>query len=115
MVDTASKCAVVILAGGKSSRMGQPKAWLEFGGEPLLARIVRRLRPGFEEFVVVSAPGQEVPAVGATVVHDEQPGEGPVGGLVVGLRAVTRPLALALSCDVPFVSAAVAERLVDIA
>src|SRR5947209_13168415 len=102
--DNRPNCAVVILAGGKSSRMRQPKAWLDFGGEPLLARIVRRLRPAFAEFVVVSAPGQELPAVEATLVHDEQPGEGPVGGLVVGLAAVRRPLALVLSCDVPFVS-----------
>src|SRR5438105_9533019 len=97
-------CSVIILAGGRSSRMGEPKAWLDFGGEPLLARVVGRLREAFPEFVVVAAPGQELPEVGAARVEDEHPGEGPLGGMIAGLRAVTRPLALVLSCDVPFVS-----------
>jgi len=95
--------------------MGRPKAWLEFGGVPLLQRIIRRLEPGFSHFVVVAAPGQDLPPTGATVVYDEQPGEGPVGGLVVGLRALppVGTVALVLSCDVPFVNLAVAEYLVE--
>jgi len=102
---------VVILAGGRSSRMGRPKAWLDFGGVPLLQRIVQRLEGSFPEVVVVAAPGQELPPVAATVVRDEQPGEGPVGGLVVGLRELGCEVALVLTCDVPFVSAVVAKYL----
>ena len=111
---------VVILAGGRSSRMGRPKAWLDFGGVPLLQRIINRLEPSFSHFLVVAAPAQELPPIApsghpARVVYDEQPGEGPVGGLVVGLREMPpcRSVALVLTCDVPFVSPAVAEYLVD--
>lgn len=93
--------------------MGRPKAWLDFGGVPLLQRIVNRLAPTFPEFVVVAAPGQDLPETGARVVADEEPGEGPVAGMVVGLKAVTRPLVLVLACDVPFVSPGVGEFLVD--
>src|SRR5205823_13441144 len=77
---------VVILAGGRSSRMGRPKAWLDFDGVPLLQRIINRLEASFSHFLVVAAPGQELPRTAARVVYDEQPGEGPLGGLVVGLR-----------------------------
>lgn len=95
--------------------MGRPKAWLDFHGEPLLARIVRRLRGLSDEFVVVASPGQEVPETGALVVHDEAPGQGPVAGMVAGLRVVRAPLALVLACDAPFVDPVVAKYLAEAA
>lgn len=109
-----SECAVVFLAGGKSSRMGTPKAWLEFDGRPLLAHLVERMLAVFPEAVIVSAPGQDLPPTPASVVHDERPGEGPVAGLAVGLRAVTRPWAFAASCDVPFLNPALASYLLSL-
>jgi molybdopterin-guanine dinucleotide biosynthesis protein A len=51
----------VILAGGKSSRMGSSKALLPFDNEPLIVHIVRALNRIFAETVVVAAPGQEMP------------------------------------------------------
>ena len=102
------ECGVVFLAGGQSSRMGRPKAWLEFAGRPLLAHLVERMLGVFPEAVVVVAPGQEVPETPARVVFDEQPGEGPVAGMVVGLRELSRPLAFITSCDVPFLNPEVA-------
>jgi molybdopterin-guanine dinucleotide biosynthesis protein A len=103
--------AVVFLAGGKSSRMGTPKAWLEFDGRPLLRHLVERMLRHFPEAVVVAAPGQELPETPARVVYDESPGEGPVAGLVVGLREVTRPFAFVAACDVPFLNPEVALHL----
>src|SRR5881296_771325 len=105
-------CSLVVLAGGKSSRMGRPKAWLPFHGQPMLVRVLERLAPLFEERVVVRAPGQELPEVAARFVEDEEPGLGPVAGLTVGLAAVTRPLAFAVSCDAPFIDPLVVAHLV---
>ena len=48
--------SAIVLAGGRSSRMGQPKATLTFYGQTLLERIVSRLRPAFDEIVIVAAP-----------------------------------------------------------
>ena len=45
--------------GGRSSRMGQPKAALDFGGMPLLTRIVVELKRRFDEIVIVAAPASE--------------------------------------------------------
>ncbi|MGH7844831.1 MAG: molybdenum cofactor guanylyltransferase, partial [Candidatus Binatia bacterium] len=53
--------AAIILAGGKSSRMGRPKAMLHFAGEPLIFHIVRKLKRLFSQVIVVAAPGQELP------------------------------------------------------
>ena len=58
----------VILAGGKSSRMGRPKALLPFDNDPLIVHIVRALKSMFADAVVVAAPEQELPPVPATVV-----------------------------------------------
>jgi molybdopterin-guanine dinucleotide biosynthesis protein A len=52
---------VVVLAGGKSSRMGRPKSLLLFDGERLIVHIVRALKRIFAETVIVAAPDQELP------------------------------------------------------
>src|ERR671910_789360 len=83
--------AGIILAGGRSSRMGTPKAALEWHGSTLLRRVtgvVARAVDG--PVVVVRAPGQELPtlAAGIRVVEDPAEGRGPIQGLAAGLAAV---------------------------
>ena len=94
----------IILAGGRSSRMGTPKALLPFAGEPLIVQIARRLKPLFPEIVVVAAPGQPLPELPARIVHDEDAYQGPVGGIYYGLRAIADDFAFVTSCDAPFAS-----------
>ena len=93
--------------------MGRDKATLPFGPETLLERVVRLVGHAVEEVVVVARPGQELPPLpeGVRVVRDEVLDQGPVGGLVPGLRAVRAPAAYATSCDVPFLNAAVPDLL----
>lgn len=96
----------VILAGGKSSRMGQPKALLPFDGEPLIAHLVRRLANEFTETVVVAAPGQELPELPAAIVRDAVAYLGPVSGIYHGLSAATKEICFVTSCDAPFLNLA---------
>ena len=96
--------SAIVLAGGKSSRMGRPKAMLSFGGEPLIVQVIRRLGPLFPDIVVVAAPGQDLPELPATLVRDEVAYQGPVGGLCYGLRECRSAAAFVTSCDVPFLS-----------
>ena len=108
----------VVLCGGRSSRMGQPKAWLPIGDEVLLQRVVRVLREVVEPLVVVAAPGQDVPAlpVGVEIVRDPVEGRGPLQGLAMGLAALTGKVdAVYLSsCDAPFLHAAFVRRMVSL-
>jgi molybdopterin-guanine dinucleotide biosynthesis protein A len=53
--------SAVILAGGRSSRMGMPKAALPFGDSTILERLIDTLTPGFAEIVVVAAPLSDEP------------------------------------------------------
>jgi len=100
------RTAGVVLCGGQSSRMGRPKAWLPFGNELMLPRVVRLLSEVVSPVVVVAAPGQEVPPLppGVEIAHDAEPGRGPLAGLCAGLatlRGGPTPLT-SRPCDVPF-------------
>jgi molybdopterin-guanine dinucleotide biosynthesis protein A len=98
--------------------MGSPKAWLDFGGQPLLARVVGRVAEAAWPVVVVAAPGQDVPALPstATIVRDPVSGRGPLQGIAVGLEALEGKARAAFvsSTDVPFLSPALIRRLHDL-
>ena len=106
----------VVLCGGQSSRMGRPKAWLPFAGEPLLGRVVRLLGEVVSPCIVVAAPGQDVPPLpeGVQVVRDPEFGRGPLQGLVAGLEALRNQAdaAYVSSCDVPFLRPAFVRRMI---
>ena len=86
-----AEAAGIVLAGGRSSRMGTPKAALEWHGSTLLRRVVGLVARTVDgPVVVVRAPGQELPALpdGVELVEDAREGRGPLQGLAAGLAAV---------------------------
>uniref|UniRef100_I2Q0H6 Probable molybdenum cofactor guanylyltransferase n=1 Tax=Desulfovibrio sp. U5L TaxID=596152 RepID=I2Q0H6_9BACT len=101
----------VILAGGKSSRMGRDKAWLTFFGQPMLCRVANVLGRVTGELFV---SGRDPAAFGLDVswLPDETLDLGPAGGVLTVLEAVGRPC-LVVSCDLPFLDEATLTRLVD--
>jgi molybdopterin-guanine dinucleotide biosynthesis protein A len=105
MGDSMSLGAVV-LCGGESQRMGVPKAWLPFGPERMLQRVVRLVATVARPIAVVAAEGQELPQLPADVVNarDQIAGRGPLQGLAAGLTALPDSLELvyATATDVPF-------------
>jgi molybdenum cofactor guanylyltransferase len=109
--------AAIVLAGGRSSRMGSPKAALDWHGSTLLRRVTgivaRVVAPG--PVVVVSAPGQELPALDGAVevVADEREGRGPLQGLAAGLAAVgdRAMVTYVSSTDVPLLHPAFVGRV----
>jgi molybdenum cofactor guanylyltransferase len=108
----------VVLCGGQSSRMGQPKAWLPVGDETMLGRVVRLLGEVVSPIVVVAAPGQDVPPLppDVEVVRDPEQGRGPLQGLAVGLAALRgrADAAYASSCDVPLLRPAFVRRIIEL-
>ena len=105
------------MAGGESRRMGQPKAWMNAWGEPLLVRTVRTVSRVCASVVVVGAPGQVLPQVRARVVRDMAEGEGPLRGMEAGLGAVRTRAAFVCAVDLPFLREELirllAEKLVE--
>jgi molybdenum cofactor guanylyltransferase len=110
------KSAGIVLAGGRSSRMGTPKAALEWHGSTLLRRtagILARVTDG--PVLVVRAPGQALPDLPpeVEVVDDPREGLGPVQGLAAGLAAVAGRAGVAFVCstDLPFLHPAFVRRV----
>jgi molybdopterin-guanine dinucleotide biosynthesis protein A len=103
---TTAQAAGIVLAGGRSSRMGTPKAALEWHGSTLLRRVVGIVGRAVDgPVVVVRAPRQTLPVLpdAVEVVDDAREGRGPLQGLAAGLAAVRdrAAAAYASSTDVP--------------
>ena len=111
--------AGVVLAGGRSSRMGTPKAALAWHGSTLLRRtvgIVARAAGG--PVVVVRASGQQLPDLpkGTEVIDDPREGKGPVQGIAAGLGALAgrADAAFVSSTDMPFLHPAFVRRVLRV-
>ena len=90
-----------VLAGGRSSRMGQDKALLELAGKPLVEHAVIKLRRICAQVAVLSSRGEL--ARFAPVVGDLHPGCGPMSGLDAALAHASHDWSLVVPVDVPFV------------
>ena len=92
----------VLLAGGKSRRMGQDKRLLSVGDETLYTRSLSVLRAIFERVVVVVAQDSPLVASDAPVLRDVIPHCGSLGGLYTGLKEARTQWVFAVACDMPF-------------
>ena len=108
----------IVLCGGKSTRMGVPKATLPFGAETMLQRVVRLLGSVVSPIVVVAAREQALPALPdeVRVARDEREARGPLEGIRAGLNALPQSIdaAYITSCDVPLLVPAFVERMIDL-
>src|SRR5262245_55147824 len=102
-----------IQAGGRSSRMGQDKSWLEVEGRRLIERVLAAAEPVVEDLSVIinaanpRATDYRLLADGwnARLIHDLQDHRGPLGGIQTALRSCAPgESALILACDLPFLT-----------
>jgi molybdopterin-guanine dinucleotide biosynthesis protein A len=108
----------VILAGGRSTRMGTPKADLDWHGVPLVLHVAGAVQAATGgPVVVVAAAGQRLPE-GLTVVRDPEPDRGPLLALAAGLAALGTERAFVCGTDQPHahevLPALLAERDADV-
>jgi molybdopterin-guanine dinucleotide biosynthesis protein A len=108
----------IVLCGGRSTRMGVPKATLPFGPETMLQRVVRLLGTVVSPIVAVAAREQSLPELPADVkiTYDEREQRGPLEGLRAGLKALPDSVdaAYITSCDVPLLEPAFVTRMVEL-
>ncbi len=105
----AMRIGAIILAGGRSRRMGKPKESLEFGDSTLLGHTAEiLLECAYPVVVVARTPDQVLPPVPLEVelVYDDEPDEGPLRGLSAGLRRLREECdaAFTTGCDAPFLT-----------
>lgn len=105
----------VLVAGGKSRRMGRDKRFLELGGQALLQRALSVLQSLFEEVLVALAePLPQLTGQGYRIVTDLIPDCAALGGLYTGLSAASHSRVLTVGCDMPFLNPAVIRRLAEL-
>ena len=103
----------VIQAGGRSTRMGgDPKALMELGGRPIVARVLDVVRQVTERVLLVTNTPDLYAFLGLPMVPDVFPEGGSLGGIYSGLRAAPGDVAFTVACDMPFLSAPVARLVV---
>lgn len=107
------QAAAIILAGGKSSRMGTNKALLKINAKPNIERIRDALKGYFNELILIANNPGDYQFLELKTVADEYPGMGPLAGLHAGLTASECELNLLAACDMPFVSGELAAALVQ--
>jgi molybdopterin-guanine dinucleotide biosynthesis protein A len=99
-----------VLAGGKSTRMGQDKAFLELRGQSLLARAMEQARVVTEEVLIVG--GREKFSPFGQVVEDIYRERGPLGAIHAALTASATEWNCFLAVDMPFMEAAFLQWLI---
>lgn len=107
------EAAAIILAGGKSSRMGTNKALLKINEKTNIERMVDKLKLLFDDIILVTNDSEQYEFLGLKMVPDQYPGMGPLAGVHAGLLASDCDVNVIVACDMPFVSAELAEALVD--
>ena len=113
-VDATDICAV-ILAGGKSSRMGSNKALLDFGGRPLIGVLVDRIRPITNQILISSNDPTCYEFLNLPVIPDHYRGHGPLAGLHAAMLWNECSLYIALACDLPNLQAPLLRKLASFA
>lgn len=93
--------SVMVLAGGKSSRMGQDKALLAWEQGNMLGSVLTRLLSLSDDVFVSTNIERKVPQ-GVTQIRDVIPGKGPLSGIHAGLLCARHDLVVVTSCDMPF-------------
>lgn len=108
------RISAAILAGGRARRLGgADKASLVVGGLRIIDRQIAALARVADDIRIVANDPDRYVALGVRVIADRIPGAGPLGGLYTALEDAAQPAVLVLACDLPFVTPALLERLVD--
>ncbi|WP_142785753.1 molybdenum cofactor guanylyltransferase [Changchengzhania lutea] len=102
----------IILAGGKSSRMGTDKGFLLFKNKPFIQYSINALKPLTNEILIVS-DNPDYDKFGLKRINDITKDTGPISGICSGLVASSTAYNLILSCDIPLINSNILQKLVD--
>jgi molybdenum cofactor guanylyltransferase len=116
VASTLEPFSAVVLCGGSSRRMGTDKAWVEVDGRPIVATLLEVLTSaGASQTISVGGDRERLLALGYEAFADRYPGEGPLGGVITGLRLVSQSLTFLCAVDLPWLSAAVVRGVITAA
>ena len=94
----------IVLAGGGSKRLGQDKALITLGERTLIEIVLERLGRVCKDLVLSTSDADKLAFLGVRMVKDVYPQRGVLAGLYSGLKSARYPHAVAVACDMPFLS-----------
>lgn len=103
----------ILLAGGKSSRMGREKGLVEFRGKPLISYGIDLLST-YTDQILISSANPDYLQFGFDMVPDEMTGRGPAAGLAASLNRTRTDWNLVLACDLPFMEPELIDQLLSV-
>jgi molybdopterin-guanine dinucleotide biosynthesis protein A len=107
--------SIAILAGGQSKRMGRDKAFLEVGGQPVMERVINRVRGLTDNLFISANEAEKYTRFGLPIVADIYPDKAALGGMYSVIRAARHPHVLVVACDMPFLHVGLLQYLVELA
>jgi molybdopterin-guanine dinucleotide biosynthesis protein A len=105
----------IVLAGGKSQRMGSDKAFLEVGGIPTVRRVLNVLESLSDDIIIATNNPEKYAGLPARSVNDVYPEKGALGGIYSGLLAARHRYAIVVACDMPFLDPRLLRYLLSLA
>ena len=109
----------IVLAGGKSSRLGRDKAFETLGGKNLIGHVIHSLAPLSSEVIVVTAQDEKSLQIphhfSIRKAVDLYPGCGPLAGIHSGLVSASSFYSLVVACDMPFLDQSLLQYLINLA
>jgi len=110
------KITSIVLAGGKSLRMGSNKVIKLLDGQSLIERVLERLKPLSNRILIVTSENVDLALTGSPeVVVDLYSDQGPLGGIYTGLMASESPYNLVVACDMPFLNQGLLQHMMGLA
>lgn len=112
MLEHKEEVTGIILAGGKAKRLGKDKGLLRVGPRPILDATIEKLASFCKETILV---GENLSKYSAQikVIHDEVPNQGPLQGILSGLKASSTRYSLVVGVDMPFLNQELLKFLVS--
>jgi molybdopterin-guanine dinucleotide biosynthesis protein A len=107
-----SELTGIILAGGKSSRMGREKGLLEIHGKQLISYGIDLLSM-YTDRILISSGNPDYQTFRLEMVPDSVTGQGPAAGLAAALKKSTTTWNLIIACDLPFLEPALIDSLLE--
>ncbi|OGW02362.1 MAG: hypothetical protein A2W77_05660 [Nitrospinae bacterium RIFCSPLOWO2_12_39_16] len=102
----------VILAGGRNSRIGQNKAFLEIGGKMIIERTIEIYKKIFDEILIITNTPEDYQYLGLKVYTDLIPNRGSLGGIYTGLHYSKSDYTFFSACDMPFLNEKVIRHII---
>lgn len=103
----------IVLAGGKSSRMGSDKGLIKIDNKTFVENVIAAMEPLVNEIIIVSNK-PEYDQFGFYRVEDDIKDSGPLAGLYSGLKYSNSEFNLVLSCDIPIIKTEILEKLIEV-